>query len=145
MATLTKPQKLYIVQRLACFEPAADVIAAVKAEFGITVSAQALQCYDPTKVNGQGLSQELREVFEATRKRFLEDTSDIPIASKAYRLRVLQRVADKAEQKGNTPVVLQAVEQAAKEVGEVFTNKQNVKHSGEIKNTQPVINLTMTQ
>lgn len=145
MATLTKQQKLFIVQRLACFESPKDVIEAVKAEFGITVTYPALQVYDPNNARGKELSQELREAFEATRKRFLEDTSDIPIASKAYRLRVLQRVADKAEQKGNTPVVLQAVEQAAKEVGDVFTNKQNVKHSGEIKNTQPVINLTMTQ
>lgn len=145
MATLTKPQKLFIVQRLACFDTPTEVAKAVKEEFGITVSLPALSVYDPNNARGKELSKELREAFEATRKRFLEDTSDIPIANKAYRLRVLQRVADRAEAKGNTPMVVQALEQAAKEVGDVFTNKQSVKHSGEIKNTQPVINLTMTQ
>ncbi len=145
MATLTKPQKLFIVQRLACFDTPTEVAKAVKEEYGVNVSLPALSVYDPNNARGKELSQELREAFEVTRKRFLEDTSDIPIASKAYRLRMLQRTLSNAQTRGNAPVVMQALEQAAKEVGDVFTNKQNVKHSGEIKNTQPVINLTLAQ
>jgi hypothetical protein len=36
-------------------------------------------------------------MFNTTRDRFQNEISDIPIANKAYRLRVLQRMATTAE------------------------------------------------
>jgi hypothetical protein len=37
------------------------------------------------------------DLFNHTRDRFLNEISDIPIANKAYRLRVLQRMSTTAE------------------------------------------------
>jgi hypothetical protein len=123
MARLTKEAKVFVVQRLACFEPAQDVIQAVKDTYGEDVTPQALQAYDPTKVNGKSLSAELRQIFEDTRKRYLAETQDIPIASRAHRLRVLDRLATKAEQRQNAVLVMQLMEQAAKECGGAFENR----------------------
>lgn len=129
MARLTENIKLHIVQRLACFESLPSVVQSVKDEFGIDVSRQALQAYDPSKSQAKNMSKKLRTIFEETRKRFLEDTSNIPISHKAVRLATLQRMADKAETKGNMVLVKDLLEQAAKEVGESYTNKQKLDHT----------------
>lgn len=124
MARLNKEAKVYIVQRLACFEPAADIIKGVKETYGADVSPQALQTYDPTKVNGQSLSAPLKEIFEQTRAKYLDNTADIPIASKAHRLRVMNRLAEKAETKGNFVFALQVIVEASKECGDMRVNRR---------------------
>ncbi len=127
---LTNEQKLFILQRLACFETPKMVAEALKSEYGITVSAQALQAYDPSKVNGQGLSHKFVEFFEETRKRFREDFTSIPIANKSYRLAMLDRMAMAVSDKGNTVMAAQLLEQAAKEVGDAYTNKHKHELTG---------------
>lgn len=136
MARLTEPQKIFIIQRLACFETPIDIIKALKEDYGVAVSAQALQGYDPTKYNGQNLSKKLRTAFEETRARFLDDIGSIAIANKAVRLRMLERMAVRAYDKGNSPLAAQLLEQAAKEVGEAYTNRQRLEHTG--KDGQPI-------
>lgn len=133
MAELTEDQKLFIVHALACFDTPTQVATAVKEEFGIEVSRQQVARYDPTKEAGRDVSKKMRAVFEETRKSFLGDISQIPIANQSYRLRVLQRTLDKVDKQGNTAMVSQLLEQAAKESGGAFTNKTKLEHSGEIK------------
>jgi len=141
MAKLTEPMKLFIVQALACFDTPTQVAKAVKEEFGVEITRQQVQRYDPTKVLGEDCSKKNRAIFEATRKEFLEDVGRIPIAQQAYRLRVLQRTLDKVEGQGNTAMVSQILEQAAKESGGAFTNKTKLEHSGEIR--QPELKLVL--
>lgn len=64
------------------------------------------------------------DLFNDLRDRFLNEISDIPIANKAYRLRVLQRMSTTAENMKNIGMTAQLLEQAAKEVGEAYSNKQ---------------------
>jgi hypothetical protein len=130
MPALNGAVKVFIVERLACFDRPSEVQKAVKQAFGVTVSQQQLLAYDPKNVAGSRLSKTLKDLFEATRKKFLEDTSSIPIAHKAYRLRALNRMADRMEEAGNVAMVAQLMEQAAKEQGEAYTNKQKLEHSG---------------
>ena len=133
MAALPENVKVYVVQKLACFEPLHVVVKAVKDDFGIEVSKQALQAYDPNKSQGSRLSAKLKDIFNSTRKKFLEDTSTIPISHKAVRLTMLQRMADQAESSRNIVLAASLIEQAAKEVGDSFTNKQKIEHAGEIR------------
>jgi len=58
-------------------------------------------------------------LFYDTRTRLLAELDDIPIACQAYRLRVLERVAAKAESMGNLPLAARIIEQAAREVGSI--------------------------
>jgi len=120
----------FIVQQLACFDTPSVVVNSVKAEFGLTITRQRVELYDPNKKAGQALSQRWRELFEATRKEFLEDTSKIAISHRAVRLRALQRMADRAEHIGNMALAAQLHEQAAKEVGDSYTNRRELTGKG---------------
>ncbi|MGO0650666.1 DUF2280 domain-containing protein [Citrobacter freundii] len=130
MATLKGEVKAFIVQSLACFDTPSQVVEAVKKEFGITIPRQQVESHDPTKANGKGLAKKWVEMFNETRERFQNVISDIPIANKAYRLRVLDRMATRAEGMKNLALTAEIIEQAAKECGDAYTNKHKFEHSG---------------
>ena len=124
MAALSNEVKAFIVQALACFDTPSQVAEAVKNEFGIEVSRQSVESHDPTKRAAQRLAKRWVVLFEDTRKRFREETAEIPIANRTYRLRTLGRMAEKAENMRNLALTAQLLEQAAKEVGDVYVNRQ---------------------
>jgi hypothetical protein len=126
VSALSDELKTFIVQQLACFDPPSVVVKAVKAEFGEVVTPQQVEAYNPERRAGQGLSEQFRELFRVTREAFLEDTASIGISHRVTRLRTLQRLADRAETQGNIALAAQLVVQAAKEVGDVFTNRQRI-------------------
>lgn len=130
MAALNDDQKLFIVQALACFDAPSQVIEAVKQEFGIDVSPQQLQAYNPATKAGARMSQKLKDIFESTRTRFLAEVSDIPVANQAYRLRQLQRMVYESMKRKNIVLAASLLEQAAKESGGMFTNKRELSGPG---------------
>lgn len=130
MAALSTEVKAFIVQSLACYESPAKIIELVKEEFRLTISRQQVSAYDPSNAMAKSLSKKWVDLFKATRERFLSEISDIPIANKAYRLRVLQRMATTTENMKNIGMTAQLLEQAAKEVGDAYTNKLKVESTG---------------
>jgi len=130
MAALKDDVKAFIVQALACFDTPSQVAASVKEEFGLDVERSHVQAYDPEKALGRNLSKKWRELFSATRKAFLEDQATIPIASQNFRLRALNRMYQEAARRGNVVLAAQLIEQAAKESGGAFTNRQKLEHTG---------------
>lgn len=130
MAALKPEVKAAIVQMLACYDTPSQVVEAVQKDFGITITRQQVETHDPTKVSGKTLAKKWVDLFNRTRDRFLNEISDIPIANKAYRLRALDRMMTKAESMRNMALAASLMEQAAKECGDAYTNKQKVEHSG---------------
>lgn len=130
MAALKPEVKAAIVQMLACYDTPSQVVEAVQKDFGITITRQQVETHDPTKVSGKTLAKKWVDMFNATRDRFLNEISDIPIANKAYRLRVLDRMATRAEGMKNLALTAEIIEQAAKECGDAYTNKHKFEHSG---------------
>lgn len=130
MAALKGEVKAFIVQSLACFDTPSQVVESVKKEFGLSITRQQVESHDPTKANGRGLAQKWADMFNATRERFQNEISNIPIANKAYRLRVLDRMATRAEGMKNLALTAEIIEQAAKECGDAYTNKHKFEHSG---------------
>lgn len=139
MSALSDEVKTFIVQQLACFDPPSVVVKAVKAEFGEVVSPQQVEGYNPERRAGQGLSEGYREIFRATREAFLDDTASIGISHRVTRLRTLQRLADRAETQGNIALAAQLVAQAAKEVGDVFTNRQRIDASHTVRSHEDAL------
>lgn len=136
MAKLNDAHKRFIVQALACWDTPSQVSDAVREEFGLDVPrAQAAQ-YDPTKVAGKNLAKKWRELFISTRENLKKSAGEIPIAHRAYRLRTLQRIATKAEGMRNMAMVLQVLEQAAKEVGDAYVNRRMEPAKPAIHSTQ---------
>ena len=138
MAALSSEVKAFIVQALACFDTPSQVAEAVKLEFSVEVSRQQVESHDPTKRCSKTLAKRWVEMFHDARKRFREETVEIPIANRAYRLRALGRMAEKAENMKNMALTAQLLEQAAKEVGDVYVNRQT-------KNENPHENLAPTR
>ncbi|MBX9719283.1 MAG: DUF2280 domain-containing protein [Methylobacterium sp.] len=126
MSTLPDDVKIFVVQQLACFDTPSEVAKAVKEEFQLEVSRQAVEAYDPTKRAGSSLSEEYRQIFFTTRETFLTDTAAIGVSHRAVRLRTIQRLTERAERSGNLVLVASLLEQAAKEAGNAFTNKREV-------------------
>lgn len=125
-AKLSDEVKTFIVQALACFDSPSTVAASVKKELNAEVSRQLVESHDPGKVAGKALAPKWRTLFAETRKAFLEDTAEIGISHRTVRLRALQRMAAKAEDQGNMMLAASLMEQAAKEMGNAFTNRHEL-------------------
>ena len=124
MAQLKKEIKLFIVRSLAQFNTPTETAQAVHQEYGRQITKQNCEKYDPTKRSGQTLCAELKTEFEATRKQFVDNPQHVPLANLTYRLERMQRVIDHAGK--NSVLVLTTLEQAAKDVGGVFTNRKEI-------------------
>lgn len=131
MAALQNDVKAFIVQALACFDTPSQVVEAVQKEYGIVVTRQQVETHDPTKTSGKGLAAKWQTLFHDTRKRFREETAEIPIANRAYRLRALNRFVERAETMKNIGLAMQILEQAAKEVGDVYVNRSRKEELGD--------------
>lgn len=128
MATkLTEPIKLFIVQSLAKFLTPTEVAEAVNLEFAVVIPRQNIRKYNPEQ--NPKIALKWKEIFEQTRKQFLENVSEISISQQAYRLNELQRMYHQA---GRNLVLKKAIlEQAAKECGGLFTNKRDITTGGQ--------------
>lgn len=127
---LTREQQTFVVQSLACFDSLATVVAAVRKEFKVDITPQSIEGYDPTKRAGRNLSKLWRGIFETTREEFLKNSAAIGVSHKSVRLRAIQRMAEKAESQGNLALASQLLEQAAKEMGDSYTNRHKLEHTG---------------
>ena len=130
MAALKPEVRAFIIQELACFDTPSQIVESGQKEFKVQVTRQQVASHDPTKAAGKGLAKKWVDLFNELRDRFLNEISDIPIANKAYRLRALDRMMTKAESMRNMALAASLMEQAAKECGDAYTNKQKVEHSG---------------
>lgn len=118
--------RAYVVQELAMWSPPSVVVAALKKDFGVTITPQAVEAYNPTKRAGRNLSEKWTKLFEATRETFIESSAEIGISHRATRLRTLNRLAERAESMGNLALAAQLLEQAAKEMGNAYTNRREL-------------------
>lgn len=141
MATLNKKQKLFIVQSLAVFNTPQETVQLVKEEYNIEITRQQVESYDPTKRAGKDLSAEFVKEFETVRKDFLDKPLNIPTANKSVRLKILNDLVYKNHR--NQRVVRGLLEQIAKEMGGLYTNKQEMDHTskGESINKPTTIEL----
>ena len=143
MAALKPEVKAFIVQALACFDTPSQVVESVQKEFSLKITRQQVESHDPTKASGKALAPKWIELFNGVRARFQTEVADIPIANKAYRLRMLDRMATRTETMKNFALTAQLIEQAAKECGDAYTNRQKVEHTG--KDGGPIESATLTK
>src|ERR1044072_7419205 len=134
MPGLKEEHKTYIVTALACFSTLKQVVEEMKAVYGVTVTPQQVQYYDPTKGSAdKRLGAKRRLLFDEARKKFIADTAAVGVAHQSYRLKILQRLIDdaldgKESTIRNKGLVLDLLERGAKEVCGLYTNKRE--HSG---------------
>lgn len=138
MSEISKEIKTFIVQQLAMYQTPQEIVDLVKEAFDTEISRQQAFYYN-ADMNPK-LPKKWREIFNATREKFLSDVSSIPIAQKSFRLRELDKIYQnqkKAKQQ-NTKAMKDTLEQAAKESGDAFTNKVKLTGGGGESITQPI-------
>ncbi|AVM76067.1 DUF2280 domain-containing protein [Magnetospirillum gryphiswaldense] len=129
MTRLHRDVKVVIIQALAGFDSPGQVARMVKAEYGLDVSAQAVEAYDPTKAAGAKLSPELRQIFSDARQRAITAIEDVPEAHKAVRVRMLGQAARRAQVRGNDNAMATLLKQIAEEVGGSFEARRQLNAS----------------
>lgn len=128
MAALKKEIKLFIVRSLAVFNTPTETVELVNQEYGVVVTKQQCEKYDPTKRAGENLSEELKKDFEKTREMFLGKPESIPIANLAVRLQRLENQYQKHSK--NRVAALNILKQAAEDMGGKYTNRQEITGKG---------------
>src|SRR5688572_24406587 len=113
------------------FEKPTVVQTMVRENFGHHLALPSIFYYD---ISNPEIPKKWRDLFEETRRQFIENTADIPIANKAFRLKELDRLYHRGRAgKLENPVDQRAtLEQAAKEAGDQFTNKQRHEVAGAV-------------
>lgn len=124
---LKDEHRAFVVQRLAVYDTPKEAADALKETFGVQVSPQACESYDPTKRAGERLAKRWRDMFEATRKDFETNiTRYVPEANKLVRVRHLAHAAHSFRNRQNYVGMAEMLERIAKEMGNVHTNKREV-------------------
>lgn len=123
---LSEEAQIFAVTELACFRTPSEVAEALKTEYGVEITRQSVQRYDPTTYAGRTLSEKLKTVFSDARRRWREETADIAISGKAARIRELESLAKKAAGMNNLALAKEIYKQIAEEMGDVFTNKRTL-------------------
>jgi hypothetical protein len=125
MAKLGTEVRAFIVRSVASFEEPSAVAAAVADEFGIAITRQAVEAYDPTKFAGRDLGDKWRDLFWATRTAFVDDLAQIGVSHRAVRLRALQRLASRAEIEGDLDMARKALDTAHREMSDVYAARRH--------------------
>ena len=127
---LESSHQVFIVQHLAMFVRPAAVQKLLKQNFDVEISLQAVCYYDITNAD---LPKKFKTLFNSTRRKFIKDSSEIPIAQKSFRLMKLQQMFEAEEDQNpaiqNKRAMRDILEQAAKESGDAFTNKTQLQVS----------------
>jgi hypothetical protein len=126
MPTLTTDQKVFIVSSFARYHSVSDVVRDLKERFGVDVEGAQLYGYHPDNANFRA-AQKWKTLFESERKKFLDNVGSIGIAQKTVRLQRLEHLCVLALQRKNVKLAAELMEQAAKEMGEVFSNRREVR------------------
>ena len=130
MATLNQKHKLFIVRSLAQWNTPTETVELVQQEFGITISRQQCEAYDPTKRTGQNLSKALADEFYKTREQFRKNTDEMPLANLAVRLRHYENLLNNPQNKRNPILQLIILKQVAEDVGGKYINKTELTGAG---------------
>jgi hypothetical protein len=121
MATLRDTERKEIVQRLACFETPTAVAEWASEEYEKDITPNQVHHYDPTRCDET--AEKWTELFQETRKAFLNDLDTIPLSHRAVRLRELTTLYERAKEDEQLQEAARMLKQAAKEVGGAFTNE----------------------
>lgn len=129
MADLKPLEKRFLVERLAVYTSIADTIEAFEKEFPKRPAPDRKQVSEyglDKSRNREKRGEDLVKLWDETRKAYLEETKDIPIAFAGWRLRELQDLYETEKKGGYRKSAKATLEQAAKERGGLYTNRHEL-------------------
>lgn len=137
MAQLTESLKVEIVQRLARFQPPAEIARQLREDYALEVGIPQIVGYDPTRPSFEA-GQRFVEIFNITREAFIKNVDAVPIANQGYRLQVLQSLLENHLKHKKLPEAARVVEQAAKEMGGLYAAIDKSRAAEPPKESEPL-------
>lgn len=130
---LSSEVKELIITQLAWYTTPAEIQELVKEQYGLEVTKQQLQHYNPHTYKGKALAPKYIDMFNVRRQAFLNEVSDIPIANVNVRLKRLENTWIQLTAKKNYIAANAVLEQAAKEASGFYSprNQQLPSQEGE--------------
>ena len=123
---LNTEQKVFIVTAYARFEGTAEIIRSFRERFAAELTHSQANHYNVIGASCN-CAPKWKDLFYEERKRFLDNVDAIGIANKTVRIQRLEYLCSLALSRKNVKLAAELMEQAAKEMGEVFTNRREVK------------------
>lgn len=124
---LRDEQKAFLTKRLAVFDTPKEAADALNEQFGVQISPQAAEHYDPNRAQGRSLAGKWVGLFSATRKRFLDQMEhEIPLANQAVRVKKMAKAAAAFEARGAWMPMVRVIEAISRELGGVNTNRREL-------------------
>ena len=96
----------------ARYETPSAVARAVQAQYGITLTRQMVEYYDPNKAYGKHLAQRYRALFDEARCSHQQNSGQQSLASSTGRWTILQRTYERAEEKDDSKTMLACLDRA---------------------------------
>ena len=122
---LTDAQKADVVMRLAGYELPRAIAKSMKEDFGIGITPQSIEFYDPTRYAGRACPERWATLFRETRAKLIEGKADIGAAHRMVRLRWLDQMARQQMDKGNTAEARALLKQAADETSRMAERRED--------------------
>lgn len=124
---LNDEHKAFLCQRLAVYDTPKEAAEALSEEYGITITPQSAQHYDPTRYAGRNLAKKWATVFTETRERFNQKLeADVPLANKSVRVKKMAKAAAAFEARGAWLPMVRVIESISKELGGLNTNRREL-------------------
>ena len=132
---LPRELQIFIVEYLACYRTSKQIIEKVKELFDVILTKQQIYYYEKLchkKLKNKATKDrlELEKIFDERRKDFKKKVEDIPGFNISFRVQTLNDMLieerDKLPVLRRDPLILQIMEQLAKEQGGMFTNKREL-------------------
>lgn len=125
MPRLSSEVQRAIVRGLAMFRTPTEVQTEIRELYQVEVPLPQILYYDPESA-GTDVAPVWRELFRETREKFIRATDDVAVAHRAYRIRELGDLYRRAKTR-NPLAAAKLLEQAAREMGDAYTNVQVLK------------------
>lgn len=131
MASLSDKLKAFVVIELACFARPSEIREQLEKR-GVSVGLDQVMYYDPTTRAQKKPAEKWVALFKQARADYLASELAVAIANRRWRLDQLQRIHDATK---SPKLQMEAMERAAKEVGDGYTNTQKLRHTGKDDDT----------
>jgi hypothetical protein len=123
---LTPEQKAYVVRRLATYDTPTAIARDLEALFGVEISVQAVDHYNPERGSYDNLAPCWKELFWETRKAYIAACAEAGTMEQMLRVRLREDMVLMARDAGHYRIANELLDSIAKEAGKMFTNRHTL-------------------
>lgn len=131
-STFSTDEKLFIVENLARFQSHSETADALAKAFNRRKpDLRSIANYDPASRNCR-MGKRYHKAYAIVRKGYIERIADVGLAHQAHRLRLIEKLIDKATTAKEYASAIKGLELAAKEMGALSSVPVEVRHTGTV-------------